>query len=227
LEAVLTSFLNIGNYLQPGYTIQRNNPIKDWSNFRSPIFDEIRVRFLDDRVIGRLTFDWETVDTCTVPESELPPPPKDLPPSLPSPPTNADTPNSALPNISSAYDGGDDGGLTYNPTPDGGGGGDGQGECIAYEVKFAFDRLVSENNGTPTLIVGGILMVNLFGPIGQLTSAVVGNMGSIKIISRGYTFAACQSSPIQLSIWEETIAPNITSFQYLNVRIISIMQTSP
>jgi hypothetical protein len=133
LEAFLTTAVNfaIALNLPP---IQRNNPIKDWRNLSLPI-EEFRVRLLTEQTVFKFTYEWEGQANCEVPLSEFPEPP---PPPPDSPPTEVPptTPNSGIPPISDAYDGDEDGGLTYNPDPDGGGG-DGQGEaCVPYDVTF-------------------------------------------------------------------------------------------
>lgn len=222
LEAMLTSFLNIGNYLQPGYVVQRNNPIKDWTNFKSPVFDEIAVRLIDEFSLAQITFDWESVDVCSVPFSEPPEDGKDTIP-LPPPETfDSDAPNSAFPPVSPAYDGIDDDGRTYNPSPPDDDDND-TVSCTAYSVIFAFDRLIVRAGEPDELIEGLPQTASLFGVIGAITSQVSGPFGRILISSQGYTFAECQPEPLNLIVWEETIPANALSFTYQNVRIIEIL----
>jgi hypothetical protein len=222
LEAMLTSFINVANYLEPGYVVQRNNPIKDWTNFKSPIFDEIAIRMLDEFCIANITFDWESVDVCTVPFSE---PPEDGKDSIPPPSPDVedfDAPNSAFPPVSPAYDGIDDDGRTYNPDPPVDPGND-TVPCTAYSVIFQFER-VSKLPGQPEVTDPGLpITASLFGRIGAISSRVIGQTGQILISSQGYSFAECQPSPLDLIVWEETILFQYEYFRYENVRIIEIV----
>lgn len=222
LEAMLTSFLNIGNYLQPGYVVQRNNPIKDWTNFKSPIFDEIAVRFLDEFCTANITFDWESVDFCTVPFSEPPEDGKDSVPPPPPEPENSDAPNSALPPVSPAYDGNDDDGRTYNPTPDVPDDNDTL-ECTAYGVIWDGDRRLTDANGVVTIAPIFPQTASLFGKIGAIRTEVVGRVGRVFIVSQGYSFVECQPNQLELIVFEENINPDVVTYEFLNVRITQIV----
>jgi hypothetical protein len=142
LEAFLTTAVNfaIALNLPP---IQRNNPIKDWRNLSLPI-EEFRIRLLTEQTVFKFTYEWESQDNCEVPLSEFPepPPPPPDPPPTEVPPT---TPNSGIPPISDAYDGDEDGGLTYNPDPDDGGGVPPTEACILYSMDY---RVVDAVTGT-------------------------------------------------------------------------------
>jgi hypothetical protein len=222
LEAMLTSFLNIGNYLQPGYVVQRNNPIKDWTNFKSPVFDEIAVRFLDEFCIANITFDWEAVDICSVPFSE---PPEDGKDTIPFPPPeveDSDAPNSAFPPVSPAYDGNDDDGRTYNPNPPVDPGDDTLA-CTAYSVIFEGNRRITLADGSVQNNAILPQTASLFGVIGAIRTEVSNGVAKIFIVSQGYTFAECQPNQLELIVYEETIAPGIVNYEFQNVRITQIV----
>jgi hypothetical protein len=142
LDAVNQSFINLG--LAQGLPpIQVFNPIKDRLLPIAPV-DEFRIRFFDERIIGQLTLEYALSLDCDLPLSEPPPPPPPLPDRPPEPfppPPPGEPPNPDLPPVSDAYDGEDDGGLTYRPDAEPPGGdieypvGDG---CAPYELVLIF-----------------------------------------------------------------------------------------
>jgi hypothetical protein len=222
LEAMLTSFINVANYLEPGYVVQRNNPIKDWTNFKSPIFDEIAIRMLDEFCIATITFDWESVDVCSVPFSE---PPEDGKDSIPPPPPTTedfDAPNSAFPPVSPAYDGDDDDGRTYNPSPDVPDENDTL-SCTAYAVIFEGNRRLTLADGTVQNAAILPQTASLFGVIGAIRTEVSGGVARIFIISQGYSFVECQPNQLELIVFEENINPAVVNYEFENVRIIEIV----
>lgn len=111
LEAVLTSFVNLG--LSLGLPpIQRDNPIKSWENPTLP-FDEVRLQLEAEISIAKLTLAWDVMETCSAgggPPATKPPPTRQPPPKFP-----ATAPDADMPPISPPYDGGDDNGNTYKP----------------------------------------------------------------------------------------------------------------
>jgi hypothetical protein len=115
LEAVLTSFVNLGLALNLP-PIQRNNPIKDWVAY-AQFPDRFRVKLLTPDTYCKLTFEYDFQEVCTVLGSTnpIPPPPPLPPPEAPLPP---DTPPQNIPPNSPSYDGVDDNGETFNPGPD-------------------------------------------------------------------------------------------------------------
>jgi hypothetical protein len=222
LEAMLTSFINVANYLQPGFVIQRDNPIKTWVT-SSADFDEIRVRFLDERTVGRIVLDYDLMDSCNVLGSDLPTPKKPVPPPNSEVPVPADIPNNQIPPISPPYEGIDDNGLTYNPDgnlPPG----DLQGEqCTPYGVIFAFDRRITFSDGTTQVLLGVPQTASLWGKIGAITSLVSENEGKIFIASQGFSFLDCDPQILPREVWSEVLNPTWQNFEYLNVRIIELV----
>ena len=86
-----------------------------------PRFDEIRVKFIEPTMRGKLTLvGWkaDSKKTCCSSNSEDPPPPPDEPPKDPpdeEPPAPPDEPDSNLPPPDPPYDGGTDDGRTKPP----------------------------------------------------------------------------------------------------------------
>lgn len=132
LEAVLSSFVNLFIALPRFPIIQRNNPIKDWQSY-GWVPEEFRVKLLTEQTVIKLTFEYAKMQKCEVPESEEPEPPP--PPPPPPPPKNpSGSPDNQLPPISDAYDGANDGGLTYKPEQPVNPEVPPTEECIAYRV---------------------------------------------------------------------------------------------
>ena len=154
LEAFLTTAVNfaIALNLPP---IQRNNPIKDWRNLSLPI-EEFRIRLLTEQTVFKFTYEWEAQENCevplSIPASEPPPPPPPKPDEVA--PT---TPNSGIPPISDAYDGIDDGGLTYNPDPDDGGDVPPTEACILYSMTYRVTDADTGTVSTGTVPVYGVV----------------------------------------------------------------------
>lgn len=101
-----------------------------------PRFDEIRVKFIEEGMRGKLKLlGWRGASTkCCDVVAEPPPdfpeePPKD-PPDVPSP-FRPDTPDDVLPEPDPPYDGGEDDGRTKPPGEDTPGG----EECTLYQVR--------------------------------------------------------------------------------------------
>jgi len=213
LDAVNQSFINLG--LAQGLPpIEVSNPIKDRLLPVVPV-DEFRIRFFDEKVVGQMTLEYALSLDCDLPLSVPPPPPPPLPdrppePFLPPPP--GEPPNPGIPPISDAYDGDEDGGLTYkpeegepeNPYPIG-------DECQVVEVVVSAQL----GNGQPYDNYTDFF----WGPIDDIRLGVdpasgTGAEDDILVVSRGQSsFENCSPTPVIRSI----VQNNVTDFVVVSV----------
>ena len=223
LEAMLTSFINVANYLQPGFVIQRNNPIKDWSPSFAD-FDEIKVRFLDERTVGRLILDFEEIDTCDVLGAEPPPLKKPNLPKRPDIPFPADIPNTSIPPISPPYEGIDDNGETYNPDELPPEPPEGTQPCLLYRLEVEF-LTRSFNSQTNIWETSGLFQTggNYFGPIVRLVTDNSLPRPSIKVECRGDNpVQGCQPGLGLYLVYDTEPQSQFTAFQFVNLRITKL-----
>ena len=214
MDAVNQSFINLG--LAQGLPpISVSNPIKDRLLPVAPV-DEFRIRFFDERIIGKLTLEYAIALDCDLPLSEPPPPPPPLPdrPLEPfPPPPPGEPPNPDLPPVSDAYDGEDDGGLTYKPEEEPPGGdypfGD---ECAVVRIEAS----VQLGEGGP--FTPGF--VDFFwGPIediflGSDPTSGSGAEDDLVVICRGQAnLEACSPTPVLRAL----VQNNVTDFAITSI----------
>jgi hypothetical protein len=115
-EGMLNSFQNLGTALNLA-PFNRFNSISDWTSYEiNP--SQFKIRLLTQDTIAKFTFEYDTQNQC--PGNNVPPPPPPIPPpqtkpiGYPLPPGDNTSPT---PNISPPYQGPDDNGETYNPSP--------------------------------------------------------------------------------------------------------------
>lgn len=184
LEAMLTSFVNLGLWVRPGFVFERNNPIKEWVNLAMPI-TEFRIKLLTEDTVFKFTYEYESQENCEVPDSSPPPPPP-FPPPLKPPTFPPNTPNNQLPPISDAYDGENDGGLTYKPEeqeppPTG-------DDCAKYSVLI---RATYKQPGADDQINEGTFSV--WGPVGSVSIETDNTLfkTAVLLFCKGFTDSAC------------------------------------
>lgn len=223
LESMLDSFINVANYLQPGFVIQRNNPIKAWG-LGIADFDEIRVKFLDERTVGSITLDYEIIDRCNIPLSDPPNRRREKPPLNVDVPFPADIPNASIPPISPPYRPNNDDGLTYNPDglpPENPGEGI---NCAIYRIEYEYGISVrriatSAIEITPISQFG----VNCYGPIGAIRGYTNLPQPSITLECRGeVTLLGCLPSFGENPIFSTEPSSDFDSFQWIGLRILSV-----
>lgn len=131
-----------------------------------PRFDEIRVKFIEPQMRGKLILvGWTAVNksTCCSDSSEEPdlpdePPPKD--PPLEAPPFRPDEPDSSLPEPTPPYDGDSDDGRTKPPPEEPPTG----NECQLYQVAVTTRYFFSSGGGTYLQTDFG----SIFGELGRI-----------------------------------------------------------
>jgi len=188
LEAILTSFVNLGNSLNV-IPIQRNNPIKDFVPFAT-IPDRFRIQLLTEDTYANITLEYEEMETCEVPGSEdspAPPPPPPPPPAQLPP----DTPAANIPPNAPPYEGPDDDGETFNPgdrDPDDFPVGE---DCLVYRVTVtvAISADQDDNATSVALYLGPIedVFVGIAEP-GDTTNSVI-------VIAHGKPGGECTQEP--------------------------------